>query len=156
MRELLPKIPDQKVRFINGNGRFETSLEAMRRHLQHSKSSHVLVGALNDPNCLGALQAFEEAGRAKNCLAVSQNATIEARREMRRPGTRMIGSVAYFPERYGEAIIALALDKLEGKEIPSATFTRHQMITPENVDSYYPNDSLITAGDGDSLLYSWH
>jgi ribose transport system substrate-binding protein len=156
LRELLPKIPDQKVRFINGNGRFETSLEAMRKHLLHSKSSHVLVGALNDPNCLGALQAFEEAGRAKNCLAVSQNATIEARREMRRPGTRMIGSVAYFPERYGEAIIALALDKLEGKEIPSATFTRHQLITPENVDSYYPNDSLITAGDGDSLLYSWH
>jgi ribose transport system substrate-binding protein len=156
LRELLPKIPDQKVRFVNGNGRFETSMEATRRHLLHNKSSHVLVGALNDPNCLGALQAFEEAGRAKNCLAVSQNATIEARREMRRPGTRMVGSVAYFPERYGEAIIALALDKLEGKEIPSATFTRHQLITPENVDSYYPNDALITAGDGDSLLYSWH
>src|ERR1017187_4116028 len=156
LRELLPKIPDQKVRFINGNGRFENSLEAMRRHLIHSKSNHVLLGALNDPSCLGALQAFEEAGRAQNCLAVAQNATIEARREMRRVGTRLVGSVAYFPERYGDAVITLALDKLEGKEIPSATFTRHQLITPENVESIYPNDALITAGGGDSLLYSWH
>jgi len=156
LRELLPKIPDQKVRFINGNGRFENSLEAVRRHLVHSKSSHVLLGALNDPSCLGALQAFEETGRAQNCLAIAQNASIEARREMRRAGTRLVGSVAYFPERYGEAVITLALDRLAGKEIPSATFTRHQLITPENVESFYPNDALITAGDGDSLLYSYH
>jgi ribose transport system substrate-binding protein len=156
VRELLPKIPDQKVRFINGNGRFENGLDAIRRHLQLTKSGHVLLGALNDPSCLGALQAFEEAGRAQNCLAVAQNAIIEARREMRRPGTRLVGSVAYFPERYGDAIIALALDKLAGKEIPSATFTRHQLITPQNVESFYPNDALITASDGNSLLYSWH
>jgi ribose transport system substrate-binding protein len=156
LRELLPKIPDQKVLFINGNGRFEDSLEATRRYLLHTKSNHVLMGALNDPSCLGALRAFEEAGRAQNCLAVAQNATIEARREMRRKGTRLVGSVAYFPERYGDAVITLALDKLGGKEIPSASFTRHQLITPENVESFYPNDALISAGDGDSLLYSWH
>lgn len=156
LRELLPKIPDQKVRFINGNGRFENSLEAIRRHLLLTRSSHVLLGALNDPSCLGALQAFEEAGRAQNCLAVAQNAAIEARREMRRPGTRLVGSVAYFPERYGDAIITLALDKLAGKEIPSATFTRHQLITSDNVEAFYPNDALITAGDGNSLLYTWH
>ena len=156
IREILPKIPDQRVRFINGNGRFENSLQVTRRYLQHIKAKHVLIGALNDPSCLGALQAFEEAGRAVNCLAVGQNSSIEARQEMRRPGSRMIGSVAYFPERYGEAVLSLALDKLQGKAIPSATFVKHQMITSENVDSFYPNDKLISAGDGDSLLYSWH
>lgn len=154
IREILPKIPDQRVRFINGNGRFENSLQVTRRYLQHIKAKHVLIGALNDPSCLGALQAFEEAGREMNCLAVGQNGSIEARREMRRPGSRLVGSVAYFPERYGEALLSLALDKLQGREIPPATFVRHQMMTPENVDSFYPNDKLITAGDGDSLLYS--
>lgn len=155
IREFLPKIPDQKVRFINGNGRFENSLQVTRRYVQHNKAKHVLVGALNDPSCLGALQAFEEAGRAMNCLAVGQNASIEARREMQRPGSCLMGSVAYFPERYGEAVLSLALDKLQGKEIPPATFVRHQMITSENVLSFYPNDKLIAAGDSDSLLYSW-
>jgi ribose transport system substrate-binding protein len=155
IREILPKLPDQRVRFINGNGRFENSLEVIRRYLQHMKAKHVLIGALNDPSCLGALQAFEEAGRGMNCLAVGQNSSIEARQEMRRPDSRMVGSVAYFPERYGEAVLSLAVDKLQGKVIPSATFVRHQMITSENVDSFYPNDKLISAGNGDSLLYSW-
>ena len=153
-RELLPKISDEKVRFINGNGRFENSLEVMRRYMQRSKANHVLLGALNDPSCLGGLQAFEEAGRTENVLAVGQNASIEARREMRQPKSRLVGSVGFFPERYGEAVISLALAKMQGKEIPTATFVKHQMVTPENVDLLYPNDKLIHAGDGDSLLYS--
>ena len=156
IREILPKISDANVRFLNGNGRFESSLQIMRRFLQHNKAKHVLVAALNDPSCLGALQAFEEAGRVANCLAVGQNASIEARREMRRVGSRLIGSVGFFPERYGETVISLALDKLRGKEIPPATFVRHQMITAENVDALYPNDKLIAAGGADSLLYSLH
>lgn len=156
IREVLPKVPDKKVRFLNGNGRYENSLIIARKYLQQNKSKHVLIGALNDPSCLGALQAFEEAGRGSNCIAIGQNASIEARREMRRPGSRLIGSVAYFPERYGEAVLSLALDKVQGKEIPPATFVRHQLITLQNVDSLYPNDTVIASGDADSLLYSWH
>jgi ribose transport system substrate-binding protein len=156
IREILPRLPDQRIRFINGNGRFESSLIAVRRHLQRSNARHVLVGALNDPSCLGALEAFEECGRAAQCLAAGQNASIEARREMIRPGSRLIGSVGYFPERYGEAVLSLAIDKLQGKTIPSATFVRHRLITAENVASFYPNDKLISSGCDDSLLYSLH
>jgi len=154
MREHLDKLPDQKIRFIDGNGRFEKSLEVMRRHLQRTRSRHILIGALNDPSCLGALQAFEEAGRGDHCLAVGHNASIEARRELRRSGSRLVGSVAFFPERYGEAIISLALDKVQGKEIPPATFTRHRLINADNVDSFYPHDTLLLNGDSDSLLFS--
>jgi ribose transport system substrate-binding protein len=117
LREVLSKVPDQKVRFIDGKGRYEKSLDVVRRHLSKNKAKHVLIGALNDPSCLGALQAFEEAGRSDHCLAVGQNASIEARREMRRPGSRLVGSVGFFPERYGEAVISLALDRVQGKEI---------------------------------------
>jgi ribose transport system substrate-binding protein len=156
VREILPKVPDQKVRFLNGNGRFESSLQATRRYLQQNKAKRVLIGGLNDPSCIGALRAFEEAGRAMNCLAVGQNASIEARQEMRRSESRLIGSVAYFPERYGVSVISLALDKLQGREIPPATFVHHQMITAENVDDLYPNDNLLASGEGDSLLYSCH
>jgi ribose transport system substrate-binding protein len=154
IREILPKVPDQRVRFINGNGRYETSLDVMRKHLGKSKASRVLLGGMNDPSCLGALQAFEEAGRGGHCLVVGQNASIEARREMRRPDSRLVGSVSYFPEQYGEAVISLALDKLQGKDVPPATFVKHQLITRENVEAIYPNDNLISMADGDSLLFS--
>jgi ribose transport system substrate-binding protein len=154
IREILPKLPDQKVRFINGNGRYETSLDVIRKHLRRSKARRVLLGGMNDPSCLGALQAFGEAGRGNHCLAVGQNASIEARREMRRPDSRLVGSVSYFPEQYGEAVISLALDKLQGKEIPPATFVKHQLINRENVEAIYPNDNLVSMADGDSLLFS--
>jgi len=52
--------------------------------------------------------------------------------------------VAYFPEKYGDGLIRLALDILAKKAVPPAIFTSHQIITPENVDHFYPNDSLLT------------
>jgi ribose transport system substrate-binding protein len=122
--------------------------------LRKSKAQHVLIGGINDPSSLGGLRAFEEAGRADNCLVVGQNASIEARRELRRQGSRLVGSVAYFPENYGEAILAFAFDILRGKEVPPAIFVKHRMITPANVDELYPNDKLIPMEDTDSLLYS--
>jgi ribose transport system substrate-binding protein len=154
IREILPKVPDQRVRFINGNGRYESSLEVIRKHLRRSQATRVLIGAMNDPSCLGALQAFEEAGREQQCLAVGQNSSIEARREMRRPNSRLVGSVSYFPEQYGEAVISLAMDKLQGRDVPPASFVKHLMINRENVDVMYPNDKLISMADGDSLLFS--
>ncbi len=156
IREVMPKFPDSKVRFINCNGRFDNSLQLARRYLLHNKAKHVMIAGLNDSSCLGALQAFEEAGRSAHCLCIGQNASVEARREIRRPGSRMVGSVAYFPEKYGEAIMALALDKLNGKEVPPATFVRHQLIACDNVDAFYPNDKLMGVGEADSLLYSLH
>ena len=41
-------------------------------------------------------------------------------------------------------LIRLALDILGGKQAPPAVFTTHQIITPENVDHFYPNDALMS------------
>ena len=124
----------------------------MRKHLRHSHAERVLVSAINDPSAIGALRAFEEAGRSQACVVVGQNASLEARAELRRPKTRFIGSVAYFPERYGERVISLALDILQRKAVPPAGFVKHQIATPENVDSLYPNDALMSQHDLDLLL----
>jgi ribose transport system substrate-binding protein len=96
--------------------------------------------ANNDPSALGALRAFEEAGRAQFCAVMGQNAIAEAREEMRRPGSRMVGSVAYFPERYGDELIPLALAVIAGRPTPPAIYTKHQLVTPANVDQVYPLD----------------
>jgi len=130
---------------IDGDGQFQTSLERVRKYLRESKSKHILVGAANDPSALGALRAFEEAGRAPECAIVGQNGEPEARAELRLPHTRLIASVAYFPEKYGDGLLRLALDILARKVAPPAVFTTHQLITPENVDHLYPNDSLLAA-----------
>jgi ribose transport system substrate-binding protein len=145
IREVLPGLQDAKIHFLDGNGQFGASLEALRKHLRTSRAQRVLVGAVNDPSALGALRAFEEAGRSTNCAVMGQNASLEARAELRRRGTRLIGSVGYFPELYGDGIVALALDMLCKKPVPPAKFVKHQLITAKNVDCLYPNDCLREA-----------
>jgi ribose transport system substrate-binding protein len=129
---------------VDGDGQFQQTLERVRKHLRESKSRRVLVGAANDSSALGAMRAFQEAGRANECVVVGQNGEPEARAELRTAHTRMIGSVAYFPEKYGDGLLRLALDILARRVVPPAVFTNHQLITPENVDHFYPNDSLLT------------
>ena len=73
---------------------------------------------------------------------------------MREPHTRLMGSVSYFPEKYGASLIRLALDILERRPTPPAVFIKHQLITPENVDHFYANDNLmglINSGGTDRL-----
>jgi ribose transport system substrate-binding protein len=130
---------------VDGDGQFKTSLERVRRHLRHSRAQHVLVGAANDPSALGAARAFQEAGRESTCAIVGQNAEPDARAELRTPRTPLIASVGYFPERYGDGLIRLALDLLGRKASPPAVFVKHQIITPENVDHHYANDTLLEA-----------
>src|SRR5258708_28757000 len=71
-----------------------------------------MVGSINDRRALGELRAMQEAGRVANCAIMGQNASPEGREELRQPGTRLIGSVAYFPEKYGAEIVAVALGLL--------------------------------------------
>ena len=144
IREALGKVMDNQVVRLNGKGRFGAGLEAVRKHLHRSRARHSLVGAINDPSAIGALRAFQEAGREERCAVVGQNGSAEARAELRRQGSRLIGSVGYFPEQYGDGIVALALDILAGRAVPPAVFTRHQLITAENVDRLYPNDAMLT------------
>jgi ribose transport system substrate-binding protein len=127
---------------LDGDGQFRNTLERVRNHLRETPARRILIGAVNDPSALGALRACQEAGRAEHCAIVGQNAEGEARDEMRVLRTRLIGSVGFFPEKYGDGLIRLALDILAKKVVPPAVFIKHQLITPENVDHFYPNDSL--------------
>jgi ribose transport system substrate-binding protein len=131
------------VMTLDGDGQFKTSLEKVRKHLRESRAKHVLVGAANDPSALGAARAFEEAGRAATCAIAGQNAEPDARAELREPRTPLVASVGYFPERYGDGVVRLALDLLARRALPPAVFIRHVIITADNVDHFYPNDSLL-------------
>jgi ribose transport system substrate-binding protein len=137
-------VPDEvPIVALDGDGQFKTSLEKVRRHIRLSKARHILVGAANDPSALGAVRAFQEAGREAGCAIVGQNAEPDARIELRERRTPLVASVGYFPERYGSGLVRLALDILSKKPVPPAVFTRHQIITAENVDHFYPNDALL-------------
>jgi ribose transport system substrate-binding protein len=145
IKETLREAESCPITSIDGDGQFKTALERVRKHLRESKARRVLVGAANDPSALGAARAFQEAGRAQTCAIVGQNAEPDARAELREARTPLVASVGYFPEKYGDGLIRLALDILGRRAVAPAVFVRHQIITPENVDHFYPNDALLGA-----------
>jgi ribose transport system substrate-binding protein len=139
----LPAAKSARVTHLNGDGELSPSLEIVRKHIRHARSRHIVVGAINDVSAIGALRAFEEAGRADTCAVLGQNASPEGRAELRQPNTRLVGSVAFFPERYGPDLIKVSLDILNKKPVPPAVFVDHKLLTPMTVDHFYANDRLL-------------
>lgn len=139
----LPNARNCRVTHLNGDGELGPSFEVMRRHIRTSRARRLLVGAINDVSAIGALRAFEEAGRADTCAIMGQNASPEGRAEMREPKTSLVGSVAFFPERYGPDLVKVSLDILNNKPVPPAVFVDHKLVTPATVDHFYPNDRLM-------------
>lgn len=139
--ERLVWLSDRQIKVLRTSGHYEKSLELTRDYLRHTRSERILVAAINDPCALGALQAFRDAGREEHCAIVGHNASPEVYQELSRRNSRLVGSVGYFPERYGDGVIPLALDMLAGRRVPRATFVRHEMISPPNLQLHYPESA---------------
>ncbi len=143
LEEVMGAIAPERIHRLDGANTFEGAHKAVRGHLKRHRRGRTLVLAMNDPNALGALEAFRGAGIIERCAVAGQGATLDARRELRKPKTQLIGSVAYFPERYGEALLRLALDILRKKPVPPAVYTRHRLVTSTNVHRLYPKDPRV-------------
>jgi ribose transport system substrate-binding protein len=143
LTEVLPSFETVQTIHLDGRGSLEYSLDLVRRHLRRSPVQRTVVLATNDPSALGSIRAFEECGREHSCCVMGQNASREARMELRRKHTSLVGSVGYFPERYGDEVIRLAASILQGHKVPPAVFAKHELITSENVGRIYPLDELV-------------
>jgi ribose transport system substrate-binding protein len=138
LREVIPGIERAPITRYDAKGAFTPALEIVRKHLRENPRRRTVVAGLNDPSSLGALRAFEEAGRTNLCVVAGQNAIPEACDELRRPGSRFIGSVAYFPEKYGDELVPLAISLASGKAAPPAVYIKHVLVTAKNVNQVYP------------------
>lgn len=141
--ERLVGFSEGQIKFLHTNGHYENTVALTRAYLRRSRSKRILVAAINDPCAVGALQGFRDADREEHCAIVGQNASSDALVEMASRDSRLIGSVGYFPERYGEGVIPLALELLAGRHVPPANFVRHEMITSSNLHVFYPTNSPL-------------
>jgi ribose transport system substrate-binding protein len=139
-RRVFPNFSDSKVIKVDGKGNIEDSLKVMQNVLARlPRSAKVLVGAVNDPSALGAERAIQAAGRDKNFLIGGQNATIEARAEICNNSALFVGSVGYFPERYGDKLVPLAIKLSKGQTTARNVYIDHVWIDNKNIRNFYPN-----------------
>ncbi|MFP5205680.1 MAG: substrate-binding domain-containing protein [Acidobacteriota bacterium] len=152
IRESIASISEHQIKHLDGRGTFGSSLRAVQKYIEGSRAQRVVIAGANDASVIGGLRAFNEAGRLSHCIAVGIGGSFEARMELRRANTRLLGSVGFFPEKYGARLVRLAADLFHAKSVSPATYVPHRLITAQTVDQYYPNDVLMSDSDLELLL----
>lgn len=144
VKSVFPDLKDPAgdvIRFDSKNT-LEESRTQMSNILQTlPKGTKFMAGAINDGSTLGELAAIQAAGRTDDAVLAGQGADKTGREEFCRSGSIMIGSTAYFPERYGDKIIPAIMALMNGQPLPPAVYVDHVFITPKNVKQYYPDQS---------------
>jgi ribose transport system substrate-binding protein len=92
----------------------------------------IMVTAINDQAATGMLRAVKQAGREADLIVVGMGAD-EIQTMADEPA--FVSSVGYFPERYGNYLIPLALMQLAGKEVPDTVLVNHVMVTPRTMSA---------------------
>lgn len=131
-----------KVVTVDSDNTSEGSYTVMKSVLaQIENKARVAVICFNDDAAIGALYAAREEEFENQLLLVGQGADRRLRAEMRSPNTPVVGATAYRPEAYGEYLIQIALDILNGKQVAPAIYMKHDFIKPNNVDEFYSQDN---------------
>jgi ribose transport system substrate-binding protein len=138
LQEVVGPLPAEKIRHIDCGNTSAISERGVAKALSALPDSHhIAIISFNDEAALGALQAARNANRESDVVIVGQGADRLIREEIRNPQSRLIGSTAYMPERYGEKLMDLALKILRGDSVPPAVYMNHVFIHADNIDRYY-------------------
>jgi ribose transport system substrate-binding protein len=143
LHKILPDVVP--VQLDSGNNFIDAQAQ-LRRFLAKETGAMALVATLDDTTALAAKLAAETAGRVPDTVIVSQGCDRSVHggttaNKVIDPNNRssiVLGSVAYFLDRYGSEILPLALKMLRGEPVPPRSFTDHVLVTAKNVFRIYP------------------
>jgi ribose transport system substrate-binding protein len=143
---LRAKLPAVRPTSLDTQGNPSRVSALLGKYLAAHPAVKVLVAATDDATALAAKSALEGGGRAADAAIVSHGVDrsihggINDKKEID-PANRasiVIGSVAFYLDRYGYDVLPLALRMLRGEAVPPRTATRHLLITAANVFVEYP------------------
>ncbi len=123
---------------------FEEAFNTMTDWLTaHPDVPYVLGCTINDQRGTGMSTALEAAGWVETGAIVGQGCDAPALAELQdraEEDSAFKGSVAYFPEKYGEYMVPIIVDLIEGKPVPDTVRLDHLVVDRSNVDEFYPKE----------------
>jgi ribose transport system substrate-binding protein len=143
---LRQELPNVAPTLLDSAGHSVRADGVLARFLGTQTRRKVLVAALDDGSALAAKSAIETAGRTSDCVIVSQGASrmvhggASEKKEIdpANRGSILLGSVAYYIDRYGYEVLPIAMRMLRGEQVPARTLTSHVLISAKNVFREYP------------------
>jgi ABC-type sugar transport system substrate-binding protein len=118
----------------------------LTKFLLTERGQRLLIATLDDLAAVYAKNAIEMNRRQSDCIIVSQgldhniHGGITEKKELdpNNRGSVVLGSVAYYMDRYGSDVLPLAMRLLAGETLPPRTVTKHILVTATNVFREYP------------------
>jgi len=104
----------------------------------HPDAQDIVIYCHNDQSMTGAIAAFEAAGVFNRDKALFSNMGADTSSIQNIRGGKLDGSTAFFPEHYGRYIVPAVLALLEGEPIPDFMYVKNDVVTPDNINEYYP------------------
>ena len=137
--EACGKIPAEKFKSLDVGGTTDQAVTKFGDQLSAIKPGGVVVVlSLNDDMSLGAFAAARTAGREGELRLAGQGADPTSWKDIA-CNPQWLADTAYFPERYGTILIPAVVDLLNGKTIEKNLFTKHEVVTKDNVRTLYPD-----------------
>jgi ribose transport system substrate-binding protein len=125
----LGPMPQGKVVREDGAGDRRVSKEAVLRVLcRRTGARRILASATSDESALGISDALQEAGVAKTAAIVGHDGTEEALQAVASHNPPFIGTVGFFPENYGAALVEIVFKLLRSEQVPPFVYVKHVLM----------------------------
>ena len=139
-------LPTLQLASLDTGGQSVRADALLTKFLLTQPGQRLLIATLDDLAAVYATRAIEMNRRQSDCIIVSQGldsnihgGTSEKKElDPNNRGSVVLGSVAYYMDRYGYDVLPLALRLLAGETVPPRTATRHILVTATNVFREYP------------------
>ena len=146
----VPEFDPSHVLKFDSKNTLEESFTQTNSLLAKIPDGAVVMGtAINDQATTGILRAVKQAGREKNVMVVGLGAD---EKDTLKNEPAFVASVGSFPERYGNALVPIALATLAKHSLPDAVLINHVMVTKQNMCKYYAD---YKCADEPALTYTF-
>lgn len=99
-------------------------------------AKRIVLFTLNDDIALGAKAAAKAQGRADQVFIAGQGADTSAICDLK-SNPQWVGDTAYFPEKWGKAIVPNLIRMAKGEAVPENLFVPHEFVNASNVADFY-------------------
>jgi len=143
---LAQSLPAVRITPLDTQGNLAQVGALLGKFMSTQPATKVLIATMDDATALAAKTALEATGRTADAAIVSHGCDrsvhggVSDHKEIdpNNRGSILIGSVAFYLDRYGYEILPLALRMLHGEPVPPRTGTPHVLVTAANVWREYP------------------
>src|SRR6516164_7017441 len=139
-------LPTMQLAALDTGGQSVRADSLLTKFLLTEPDQRLLIATLDDLAAVYAARAIEMNRRQGDCVIVSQgldpniHGGVSEKKELdpNNRGSVVLGSVAYYMDRYGYDVLPLALRLLAGETLPPRAVTHHILVTVANVFREYP------------------